>query len=352
MRRNYTLAAYPIITILLFYFASIAHAETCQVNYLMGVGKTGDRLKTDCVLTATATISASGTFMVTPGDGWATATSTESIATSTAALNAKVTACNTGAVAGTVTANAGTNLNTSALALDTTLQNVRDYTYGTATNTALTAVWTYSAASSVAALAAAIATPTVVVQGASAPVSGAWPIVITDNTNAVTLLKYGGGSVTANYSVPVLAFFDIAAGTVFSQAGIGGVNADAVTIAGNYAKGLVVGSRNYVWNGAAYDRMRVPTLTGTFAVSGASPQTCLASAGAGKYNRVHEITFTVDTAGLVTLSDGMGLYYMAANTSITQQFKQGKRQATVATAITITNAGAGNVTCAGTYNTE
>jgi len=262
-------------------------------------------------------------------------TQSESIATSTA-----YTALNGSTVAAQGTGNA------LLLSMDTTLTDMATRT------TALESGNLLSIATSTAALAAAIATPTVVVQGASAPVSGAWPIRITDNTNVSTLLTYGTGNVTTNYSLPVLAFFDIAAGTVFSQAGIGGVNADAVTIAGNYSKGLVVGSRNYAWNGAAYDRMRVPTLTGTFAVSGASPQTCLAGAGAGKFNRVHEITFSADTAGLVTLADGMGVYYMAANTSITQQFKQGKRQSTANTAITITNAGAGNVTCAGTYNTE
>lgn len=41
-------------------------------------------------------------------------------------LNSKVTACNTGAVAGTVTCNAGTNLNTSALATQSTLSTLND----------------------------------------------------------------------------------------------------------------------------------------------------------------------------------------------------------------------------------
>ena len=42
-------------------------------------------------------------------------------------IDGKITACNTGAVAGSVTANAGTNLNTSALATETTLGTVHGH---------------------------------------------------------------------------------------------------------------------------------------------------------------------------------------------------------------------------------
>ncbi len=109
--------------IMLMVLSGTARAvDICQVQYLMGVGKSGDRLKVEGTVTATGTVI-TGAVTCNAGSGWgtgtlATAANQVSGNASLTSIDGKITACNTGAVAGTVTANAGTNLNTSLLALE------------------------------------------------------------------------------------------------------------------------------------------------------------------------------------------------------------------------------------------
>jgi hypothetical protein len=82
----------------------------------------------------------------------------------------------------------------------------------------------------------------------------------------------------------------------------------------------------------------------------ASGGNILAAAGVGVRHRIFLLTISVDTAGLVTISDGVGAAYMAANSSFTFDFQHiGLLQTTAATAITCTNAGGGNFTAHVTY---
>jgi hypothetical protein len=113
---------------------------------------------------------------------------------------------------------------------------------------------------------------------------------------------------------------------------------------------LPVMSFTGIYNGSTEDKLRGPSAG--FDVQGASPQTVLATAGAGKKNRLHELTITSDTTGLITISDGVGRFYLLANMPMQISWIQGKLQSTANTAITITNAAGGNVTAEGTYNTE
>ena len=93
--------------------------------------------------------------------------------------------------------------------------------------------------------------------------------------------------------------------------------------------------------------------TATFAVGGASPQTLIAAGASGEKHRIMKITISADTAGLITLSDGIGTFYLGANQSVSIDFSPiGRQQTTAATAITMTNAGGGNVAAAGTYLTQ
>ena len=89
-------------------------------------------------------------------------------------------------------------------------------------------------------------------------------------------------------------------------------------------------------------------------VSAASGNNILASAGASTYNRIYLLTITVDTAGLVTISDYTTLkFYLPANGSITIDAQHlGIKQGTANTAITCTNAGGGNFTAFCVYGTE
>ncbi len=93
--------------------------------------------------------------------------------------------------------------------------------------------------------------------------------------------------------------------------------------------------------------------TATFAVGGASPQTLIAAGASGEKHRIVKMTISADTAGLITISDGIGTFYLGANQSVQICFDPiGRQQTTAATAITMTNAGGGNVTAAGTYLTQ
>ena len=74
----------------------------------------------------------------------------------------------------------------------------------------------------------------------------------------------------------------------------------------------------------------------------ASGNNCMAAAGADIKNFVVQIIISVDTAGLVTFSDGIGSVYLAANTPFSIDFIPAKPQDTANTAITCTNAGGGN----------
>jgi len=96
--------------------------------------------------------------------------------------------------------------------------------------------------------------------------------------------------------------------------------------------------------------MKLPTAGAD--VQGASPQTLLAAAGASTYNRIHSMTISTDTAGLITVSDGICRVYAAINTPVNIIFTNGKKQTTSNTAITVTNAGGGNVAAECVYNTE
>lgn len=91
----------------------------------------------------------------------------------------------------------------------------------------------------------------------------------------------------------------------------------------------------------------------SFATSGGSPLTAIASAGAGKKNRIFKMVLTADTIGTLTISDGFGAVYLTASTPVTLDFNTiGQLQTTADTAITVTNSGGGNISAHGTYKTE
>lgn len=87
-------------------------------------------------------------------------------------------------------------------------------------------------------------------------------------------------------------------------------------------------------------------------VQGASPQTLLPAAGAGKFNRIHSMTISCSVNGLITVSNGIGRFYTAANRFVNVQWPNGKKQSTANTAITVTNSAGGSVAAECTYNTE
>ncbi len=83
-------------------------------------------------------------------------------------------------------------------------------------------------------------------------------------------------------------------------------------------------------------------------VSGASAANLLA-AGSGKH-KIFYMILNVDTAGTVTVSDGIGVFYMGAATSVVLDFRPlGLSQDTATTAITVTNGGGGNFNASLTY---
>lgn len=108
---------------------------------------------------------------------------------------------------------------------------------------------------------------------------------------------------------------------------------------------LYVGSYGLAFNGVNMDRLRGND--GTWAsVSGASGATIRADPGAGNKWRIMSMLLTVDTAGLVTVSDGATLLkaYMAIGVPVFADYRPvGRLQPTAHAAITMTNAGGGNV---------
>jgi len=98
-------------------------------------------------------------------------------------------------------------------------------------------------------------------------------------------------------------------------------------------------------------QIKLPTTAAwTAAASGSN---LLAGVGSMKH-RLFLLTITVDTTGLVTLSDFTNLkMYMVANSSCTFDFQSvGALQTTANTNLTITNSGGGNFTAAVTYRDE
>lgn len=86
---------------------------------------------------------------------------------------------------------------------------------------------------------------------------------------------------------------------------------------------------------------------------GASALTLLAAGGASNYYRIFLLTISADTAGLLTVSDGIGKHYISANGSVVLDFAGiGKKQTTSNTILTITNSGGGNIAVTGLYSIE
>jgi hypothetical protein len=144
---------------------ALAEVNVCQVQYLMGVGKTGDRLKVDSLSTASGTFTIGGPVTCDAGAGWSGATSSlvaiasntlytavhggggttggalettqVSVATATAntasntnwianklgsglSVTGSVAVSSIPSITGTITANAGSGWGTSTLAQDST----------------------------------------------------------------------------------------------------------------------------------------------------------------------------------------------------------------------------------------
>jgi hypothetical protein len=205
--------------------------------------------------------------------------------------------CNTGAIAGSVTANAGTNLNTSALALESG-GNLE----AAANNAALTAGSANNIDGKLPNL-------------GNAAMTAAIPVTIASDDTLTS---------AANSSLTTIAG---AVDSAHMQADIAGA-----LPSGTNTIGKVGGGANVV------------------IVGGASPLTVLAAHATGKYT-FWRLTVTADSAGLVTLSDGLGTLYMGANSQVTIDLNPvGKEQTTAATAITATNAGGGNLSVIAVYH--
>jgi hypothetical protein len=87
-------------------------------------------------------------------------------------------------------------------------------------------------------------------------------------------------------------------------------------------------------------------------VQGASALTLLAASASNKH-RIFLLSVSADTVGLLTVSDGIGKHYCAANGQVVFDFGPlGQLQDTANTAITITNSGGGNVAATCLYSTE
>lgn len=87
-------------------------------------------------------------------------------------------------------------------------------------------------------------------------------------------------------------------------------------------------------------------------VSGASTDNLLAASTGTKKHKIFYMILNVDTAGTVTVSDGIGVFYMGASTSVVLDFRPlGLSQSTADTAITVTNGGGGNWNASLTYST-
>lgn len=109
--------------------------------------------------------------------------------------------------------------------------------------------------------------------------------------------------------------------------------------------GLFVAGYGLGWNGSNWDRVRGNDAVWA-SVSGASGATIKADPGAGNKWRIVTMLLTVDTAGLVTISDGATLLkmYMAIGVPVFADYRPiGRLQPTAHAAITMTNAGGGNV---------
>ena len=86
--------------------------------------------------------------------------------------------------------------------------------------------------------------------------------------------------------------------------------------------------------------------------SGASGANLLAAGSGTTKHKIFYCLLSVDTAGTVTLSDGMGVHYMTAGETIPIDFRPlGLEQDTADTAITVTNGGGGNFSASLTYST-
>ena len=97
-----------------------------------------------------------------------------------------------------------------------------------------------------------------------------------------------------------------------------------------------------VWDGTTI--IKYPT-TAASSITAASGQNILAAGGGAVKNRIFLLSISVDTAGLVTIADGIGKVYLPANGTYVFDFGGiGVKQTTANTAITCTNAGGGNFT--------
>ncbi len=86
--------------------------------------------------------------------------------------------------------------------------------------------------------------------------------------------------------------------------------------------------------------------------SGASGANLLAAGSGTTKHKIFYMILSVDTAGTVTVSDGIGVFYMGAGTSVVVDFRPiGLAQNTADTAITVTNGGGGNWSASLTYST-
>jgi len=87
--------------------------------------------------------------------------------------------------------------------------------------------------------------------------------------------------------------------------------------------------------------------------AGASGANLLAAGTGTTKHKIFYCLLSVDTAGTVTLADGLGTYYMTAGETIPIDFRPlGLEQTTADTAITVTNGGGGNFSASLTYSTS
>lgn len=143
-------------------------------------------------------------------------------------------------------------------------------------------------------------------------------------------------------------------------AALGGTDGDYAPLQVDADGALYTATSNSVPAGSAYiGRVRrtdgttdevFPTLSAV--TSGASGANLLAAGSGSTKHKIFYMILSVDTAGTVTLSDGMGVHYMAASSNVIVDFRPiGFEQTTADTAITVTNSGGGNFSASLTYLT-